>query len=408
MREVILPPLEIWQQEVFDVVKDAQNSGKRFIIKAKRQVGKSILCIVLLIYYSLNKKGISLLIEPTQAQCRRVYKQIVDCLEGSDLIVQANATLLTITFVNGSEIIFKSCEQNTDSLRGYTVSNICIIDEGAFCPTDIYNIVYPMTDAHNAPILIVSTPLFANGEYFELYQKGLIPNDKIMSFDWSKYDTSKYLSNEKLEFYRQTVAPLKFKSEYLGEFIEEGSYTFGNINECVDNTIFKGLPKYGGIDWATGNNGDFTVLTLMDSNKNVVDIHSFKNLDAVEQVDKLASIINSYPTLKKIQVEMNSIGRVFYDNLRRQVKVYIKRFTTDNISKRKIIEQLIQAFEKGEITIPDDAELIKELQHYAVEKTKTGYTYNGADGVNDDYVISLALCYDVAKEENNSFQLRLV
>ena len=408
MREVILPPLEIWQQEVFDVVKDAQNSGKRFIIKAKRQVGKSILCIVLLIYYSLNKKGISLIIEPTQAQCRRVYKQIVDCLEGSDLIVQANATLLTITFVNGSEIIFKSCEQNTDSLRGYTVSNICIIDEGAFCPTDIYNIVYPMTDAHNAPILIVSTPLFANGEYFELYQKGLIPNDKIMSFDWSKYDTSKYLSNEKLEFYRQTVAPLKFKSEYLGEFIEEGSYTFGNINECVDNTIFKGLPKYGGIDWATGNNGDFTVLTLMDSNKNVVDIHSFKNLDAVEQVDKLASIINSYPTLKKIQVEMNSIGRVFYDNLRRQVKVYIKRFTTDNISKRKIIEQLIQAFEKGEITIPDDAELIKELQHYAVEKTKTGYTYNGADGVNDDYVISLALCYDVAKEENNSFQLRLV
>lgn len=408
MREVILPPLEVWQQEVFDVVKDAQNSGKRFIIKAKRQVGKSILCIVLLIYYSLNKKGISLLIEPTQAQCRRVFKQIVDCLEGSDLIVQANATLLTITFVNGSEIIFKSCEQNTDSLRGYTVSNICIIDEGAFCPTDIYNIVYPMTDAHNAPILIVSTPLFANGEYYELYMKGLTTNDKIMSFDWSKYDTSKYLSNEKLQFYKETVAPLKFKSEYLGEFIEEGSYTFGNVNECINDMTFKGLPKYGGIDWATGNNGDFTVLTLMDSNKNVVDIHSFKNLDAVEQVDKLASIINSYPTLKKVQVEMNSIGRVFYDNLRRQVKVYIKRFTTDNISKRKIIEQLIQAFEKGEITIPDDAELIKELQHYAVEKTKTGYTYNGADGVNDDYVISLALCYDVAKEENNSFQLRLV
>lgn len=408
MREVILPPLEVWQQEVFDVVKDAQNSGQRFIIKAKRQVGKSILCIVLLIYYSLNKKGISLLIEPTQAQCRRVYKQIVDCLEGSGIITQANATLLTITFINGSEIIFKSCEQNTDSLRGYTVSNICIIDEGAFCPTDIYNIIYPMTDAHNAPILIVSTPLFANGEYYELYQKGLIPNDKIVSFDWSKYDTSKYLSDEKLEFYRQTVAPLKFKSEYLGEFIEEGSYTFGNINECVNNTIFKGLPKYGGIDWATGNNGDYTVLTLMDNNKNVVDIHSFKNLDAVEQVDKLASIINSYPSLKKIQVEMNSIGRVFYDNLKRQVKVYIKRFTTTNESKRKIIEQLIQAFSNNLITIPNDNELLKELQHYAVEKTKTGYTYNGIDGVNDDYVISLALCYDIAKEDNNNFQLRLV
>ena len=114
------------------------------------------------------------------------------------------------------------------------------------------------------------------------------------------------------------------------------------------------MPKYGGIDWATGNNGDYTVLTLMDEHKNVVDIHSFKNLDAVEQVDKLASIINSYPTLKKIQVEMNSIGRVFYDNLKRQVKVYIKRFTTTNETKRKIIEQLIQAFERQLITIPNN------------------------------------------------------
>jgi 6-pyruvoyl-tetrahydropterin synthase len=148
----------------------------------------------------------------------------------------------------------------------------------------------------------------------------------------------------------------------------------------------------------------------MDENKTVVDIFSFKNLDAVEQVDKLTNIINSYPSLKKLQVEMNSIGRVFYDNLRRRVNVYIKRFTTTNETKRKIIEQLIQAFKNGDITIPNDTELLKELQHYCVEKTKTGYTYNGANGVNDDYVISLALCYDITlqQENNNNNQLRLV
>ena len=71
--------------------------------------------------------------------------------------------------------------------------------------------------------------------------------------------------------------------------------------------------------------------------------------------------------------------------------------------------KLIEAFNTGDITIYYDEELIRELQHYAVEKTAKGYTYNGADGVNDDYVISLALCYDTAKKKNNNnFQIRFV
>ena len=106
---------------------------------------------------------------------------------------------------------------------------------------------------------------------------------------------------------------------------------------------------------------------------------------------------------------MNSIGRVFYDNLKRKTKVPLKEFTTTNDTKRRVIEQLIEAFNTGDITIYYDEELIRELQHYAVEKTAKGYTYNGADGVNDDYVISLALCYDTAKKKNhNNFQIRFV
>ena len=405
VKDILLPKMEEWQEEVFNAMLDSRGTGKRFVVKAKRQVGKSILAIILLIKFSLEKKGISLVVEPTLSQSRRVFKQIVDALEGSGAITQANATLLTIQFANGSEILFKSCEQNTDALRGFTVSNLCVIDEGAFADNEIYNIVYPTTDAHNAPILIISTPLFTNGEFYELYKKGLTQNDKIQSFDWSKYDTSKYLSNDKLEFYRETVAPLKFKSEYLGEFIEEGSYTFGNITQCINNNDFL-TPRYAGIDWGAGNNGDYTAVTLMDDDYNVIKVVSFKNLDAVEQIDKISTLINSLPSLQKIQVEMNSIGRVFYDNLKNKVKVHIKKFVTTNESKRKIIEQLIQAFQQQKISIPNDAELIKELQHYAIQKTKSGYTYNGEDGVNDDYVISLALCYDIAlnnrKIDNNT------
>lgn len=390
--------MELWQKDVFDDMKDAGGKGTRAVVKARRQCGKTILAIILLIKYALERKCTSVLIEPTQAQARRVFKQINDCLDGSGAITSANATLLTMEFANGSMILFKSAEQK-DNLRGFTVDGLLVIDEGAFIPDDIYHILYPCTDAHNAPILIISTPLFQSGEFYNLYESGKGENNSVKSYDWATYDTSKYLSKEKLEYYRQTVAPLKFQSEYLGQFISEGSYIFGDIAKCVNGYSSKPA-TYAAIDWATGNDGDYTVITFMDGEKAVVGIESMKNLDATLQIDRLSELIRQHPSLKTVQVELNSIGRVFYDMLRKKSNVHIKGFTTTNDSKRKIIEKLISAFQKQEISIPNDGELINELQHYSMEKTQKGYTYNGADGFHDDYVMSLAMCYDLYRTFN--------
>lgn len=401
IKEIVLPKLEVWQKDVFDKMEDSRGSGKRYVVKARRQVGKSILAIVLLIKFSLEQKCINVCVEPTQAQSRRVYKQIIDCLEGSGVIKSANATLLTIEFVNGSEILFKSQEQR-DALRGFTVSGLLVIDEGAFITTDIYNILYPCCDAHNAPILIISTPLFMDGEFYKLYSS---TSPLISAFDWSKYDTSKYLSNEKLEYYKQTISALKFRSEYLGEFISEGSYIFGDFLNSIKDPI--GFPYCAGIDWGAGNDGDYTVLTLMDRGGNVTNIFSFKKMDSVKQVEEIAKILEDYKILVA-QVEMNSIGRIYYDQLKRKTKTTLLKFNTTNDSKRTIIENLSSAFQTDSIGIIDDKELIRELQHYAMEKTSKGYTYNGANGVNDDYVMSLALCYDVCKNRKGISSLSLV
>lgn len=391
-----------------DVYTAVENGGKDiFVVKSKRQVGKSVLAVCLMIKYCLSSKCISVCVEPTQAQSRRVFKQVCDFLEGSGAIVGANATLLTIQFANGSELLFKSAEQR-DALRGFTVSGILVIDEAAFIPNDIFEILYATTDAYSSPILVISTPLFCSGEFYELYMRGINGDVRVMSFNWSLYDTSKYLSKEKLEYYRNTVSPLKFRSEYLGEFITEGSYLFGDIIKNIKTYKEISRPRYGGIDWATGNDGDYTVLTLMDDGGVVTDIYAFKDTLPTEQIKRLSEIINHTTSLQAITVEMNSIGSVFYDNLRKEIKVPIICFNTTNESKRRVIEQLINAFQSNLIWIPNDDELIRELQHYAVEKTKTGYTYNGADGVNDDYVISLALAYETYIKNIGVFNFSLV
>ena len=393
--------------DVFTAMADSRNSGNIYVVKSKRQVGKSILAVCLMIKFCLESKCISVCVEPTQAQSRRIFKQLCDFLDGSGAIVSANSTLLTIQFKNGSELLFKSAEQR-DALRGFTVSGILVIDEAAYIPDDIFEILYPTADANNAPLLIISTPLFCSGEFYELYTRGMGGDSRVTSFNWSLYDTSKYLSKEKLEYYRSTVSLLKFRSEYLGEFITEGSYLFGDFTHCIKGFSTK-PSKYAGIDWAVGNGGDYTVLILMDEDGNITKIHSMRDKNPVEQISILSSILNS-STVKSVMVETNSIGTVFCADLTKALKksIEVKKFTTTNESKRRIIEQLVAAFQKDLIGIPEDPELIRELQHYAVDKTSKGYTYNGADGVNDDYCMALAICYENYRRSNNVFRFSLV
>ena len=301
--EIIFPKLHKHQRVVYDAVINDDGAGDIYVVKSKRQCGKSFVASLILIYFSLNKKDtISMIVEPTLNQSRRIFKDIVKMLEGSGIIKNANQSLLSIDFINGSEIIFKSAEQY-DAIRGYSVSGILIVDEGAFIVDDVYEILFPVRDAHNSPMLVISTPLFCDGYFYRLFTS---MNSK--SYDWCAYDTSMFLSDEKLEQYRNTLSDLKFRSEYLGQFITDGGYVFRNITNCVlSDSIVNGEPVVCGIDWAVGNDGDDTVLSLLDANANAVEFIRLNNMSPVEQIDTIVNKLNTLPTLKKVVVEQNSI-----------------------------------------------------------------------------------------------------
>lgn len=411
---IVLPPLKPWQKDIYDKVANRGGSGKTFVLKSARQRGKSVLANALLVSYLLSNKCTCVVLEPTMAQSRRMFRQVQGWLEGSGAIESANATLLEMSFVNGSECLFKSAEMR-DNLRGFTVSRsgILVIDEGAYVRDDIYEIIYPIVDACKAPMLVISTPLFRSGEFYKLYQQGLNPEfQNVETFDWMNgdYDMSDMLSAEKLEYYRKTMTRLKFQSEILGEFIDAGSFVFGDFTKCLGDLSRKPA-VYAGIDWSAGNNddGDYTVLTLLDEEARVSDIKYWRNFDSVDLVDAIATEIGMHPDLKSVQVELNSMGKVYRDLLKRKVRSgLVKDFVTTNESKRRVIEQLITAFQQGKITVPQDRELVKELQVYQIESTPTGMvTYNAPSGAHDDAVISLALAYDLVQKKAGQGKLRV-
>lgn len=380
VREIVFPDLEPWQKDVFDYVTE-DTHGRRAAVVSKRQVGKTVVSELILIWFALHSRCVSVMVQPTLAQSRRVFKQMSDMLGMSGIIKNANATLLEITFTNGSLIYLKSAEQK-DGLRGLTVSGILIIDEGAFITDECFNILYPTIDANNANFLCLSTPLFAEGEFYRL-----VNDDGVRTFDWSSYDTSKYLSAERLEYYRKTMPELRFKTEYLAQFVTDGGYLF----KRYDTSRGGSSPEVVGVDWGSGTGSDYTWATWLDANGNTVEIWYDNTLSPTQAVDELARRINA-SGVRKCVVEINSIGAVYYDMLVSRVKCPVVKFNTDNLSKRTAIERLAEALENGKCTVADDSELKVQMSNFGVMKLKTGYTYAAVKG-HDDGVMSLAIAY---------------
>ena len=400
-KKIILPfNLFPWQKDIISGILKYPNDIH--IAKSKRQVGKSVTCEVLLLYYSINKAGsTSICISPTLNQSRKIYKEILKGIQNLPVYQSSNSTILEINLTNGSCIKFKSGEQR-DSLRGESVNGILILDEAVFIPDEVIFTTLPFVDVARAPILLTSTPKFRDGVFYEFYTKGENFEDGFHSYNINEYDTSILLSHERLEMYRRSCSPQIFLTEYLGEFCDYASSVFGNVDKLIGSTISPSKEIVAGIDWGSGNGGDDTAITIMNDSKQIIKVFYFNDKDVMQTIDFIVSKLKEYG-VKKCVCEVNSIGSTYLNLLKRRVsneniKCQIIEFVTTNDSKREIIENLQVNCLNGSIQLINDKKLLLEMVSYQMEKTSTGkITYNGSPGVNDDIVISISLALHALK-----------
>ena len=415
--KITLPKLEKYQQDVLKYLID-NPKDQTIIIKSPRQVGKSILLEVLLVWSAISKGGsVSICISPISAQARKLFKDIRKF--AARLIASANAQLLEIEMINGSTIQLFSAESG-DNLRGATVkgNGICLVDEAAYIDEEFYyNVVVPFVNVSHRPIILASTPRTKTGLFFNMYQKGMSDDKYTQSFDWTEYDLSKFLTPDLLERYRASLPRRTFLSEYLGEFVDGSSVVFGDIKSCISKSplsLNRDSEVYIGIDWGTGTGKDNTVITTAQLQNNILSVIEQKTFNDKGTNDTIKIILDHVKSLVSqgvkdinIVVEHNSIGQVYYSLLLENVEQYeashnqivswkdeieinIQQFTTTNSSKKKMIEELSNLFERKLILIPDDRNLISELGTYECKVQSNGtITYNAAVGFHDDRVMSL-------------------
>ena len=380
---------------------DSMLPGGTLVVKSARQRGKSLLLMNMLLRQSINfNNTTSILVEPSWAQAKRMFRGIVKACKTVPIIESANGGDMIITFNNGSEIQFLSGAQRVDSVRGATVSKngILALDEAAFLRDDYVYKVLPFRNANKAKVVAMSTPLFKEGYFWSEYKgclEGLVGNALV---DFNDYDTSMLYPEEQMLHDKATMPALIFMTEVLGEFIDAYSTLFGDINSLValpDDNQVESL----GIDWGTGQGSDFTAIVGFNRLHQMTFCDGWNDIKPTEQINKITEIIRRlHPS--KVTVETNSIGEVYFDNLKNAVKragfsQSVKGFETTNESKRKIIEGLVVAAQNERLTILDHPLLKLHLSAYEVEPTKTGkITYNGQNNTHDDFVIATAIAYN--------------
>lgn len=360
--------------------------------------GKTILAEVMLIEYLCKQYTFNAYISPTYSQGRKVYKELVELLEPSGIIKKANSSTLTI------ETIFKSTFQafsmdSPNSIRGFTVSGILVMDECAFFPDTLVDgsdpwssVIMPITKARKPKVLAISTPKGKRGFWYNMYLKAVEGEKGYREITATIYDDS-LVTPEEIEDIKKTVSPLAFKEEFLVEFLDSSLTFFVGYEHCFQDFSFKDNEKvWVGVDLSS-NGEDNTVVTLINDSMQVKQYIIDGTLDT--KYKKIANIIDSIPNLVAGYLENNGVGSPMINEIKKLVKHSHKLYewTTTNSSKEEIISNLAVKIANKEIFFNnDDKALFSELGRFIVKYTKTGkMQFEGANGSHDDRCMSLAM-----------------
>lgn len=402
-----------WQKETHDYITDTLQKGKEcpmrnIIIKASRQIyGKSCFTKAELLRFSLGfKDRQNAYIAPASKLSKKMYKEIAKSADG--LIRYKNSTDLFIEFKTGSAISFFSAEQR-DNLRGFTVTGLLVVDEASFISNDVYNeLISPWTRVHNAFTIFASTPKYKNGFFYDRFNLGLSENSQIYkTFDWS----GNYPPNEEDEFLRENkkiIPRLNYMSEYLGQFIDAEGTVFGNFKHVLYDPeelpgIAEGDELFIGIDWGTGNGGDYTSISAFNQRGEQIELEYWNNMTPQAQINKIAEIIIELKivykaVIKKVLAEKNSIGDVYVKQVQDKLNkygIFITPFWTDENSKRLLVETFQVGIEQNQMKLFREAEQETQLSNFAaiLNKSTNKLKYEAQNGKHDDIVVSDMLAW---------------
>jgi len=381
------------------------------LIVAGRQTGKTFFMMNDAVMRALNNpKHRMFWVSPIQDQANKVMKDIEAMFSNHEelwnqIVKRFDRKANEMYFYNGSFIKFRSADSG-DNLRGATLDFI-YIDEAAYMKIDFINeVLMPMVTRTNGRVVMSST---FNGRnwYWDWYNNGLKDDNKgqIEAIKRTYLDLDDRDVERTVSAIRKGMTKAQFDQEFLCRPVS-GNALFSNVEDAIAELNTEYERVYIGMDIGVAQ--DYTVMTALDENYNVIDIDRFNMKEESMDSDDFKFRIKEfyrkhYDKLAACYFEVNN-NDLLFDELTMDDDMYkMIPFHTTSKTKPDMIRNLIKLFEDKLISIPNNETLIKELYDFKSKRNAiTGnLQFSNTDGKHDDMVMSLAIAAYCAKEEQD-------
>lgn len=311
---------------------------------------------------------------------------------------------LRIPLKNGSCIWIKSADA-PDSLVSEKLHGLVGDEAGQWKSAVWYQGLLPMFNTTKIRVLFIGTPRGKNW-FHELWLRGrdsgayspkpIAFRDEIdgqvveatyHSFHWTSYD-SPYKNLSVLAEARRSSPHDLFAQEYLADPIDNVRGVFKNVRAAV--SLHRALPtdmNWLGVDLA--RKLDFSAYVGINTKREVFHVERSQE-GWVEQVRRLAALC--FQVNASANVDATGVGDPVVAFMKESGIHVREEVNLTNKTKEQFINALRLSFEDGSITIPDDPDLIDELESYEYEILNSGkIRYSAPENKHDDLVIALAL-----------------
>lgn len=379
-----------------------QNPAKRKVLCAGRRMGKTVLAGLMAVggssYFSgglLDGKRV-ILSSTSQDQADTFWDYITTWLVPLTTTKQVYKNEVKRVLKFGEGYLQVKTARYPDALRSGH-ADLVVLDECAYLDADAWRkVVAPMLTDTDGTAVFISTPKRRNW-FFELYQQAL--TDETGRWAAWNFPTTEnpHLSQSALDALIADMTEEDYQQEILAQFLEGQGAVFRYVDERC--TAQKQAPYTGrfvfGVDW--GQQSDYTVIMVIDTQtRTLVDFDRFNGVNWSLQRGRLQTLYERWePT--QIWAESNSIGNPNIEALQ-QEGLPVRPFETTAVSKAPLIESLVLAFDRGEITCINDPVLKGELMAYERKISATGRSqYSAPAGLHDDCVMALAIAWHGAQ-----------
>lgn len=422
------------------------------VVVAPRQTGKSFGLANRALHSAFKRSGQRVLIVSAGEEAsKRLLAEINQAashplLRGS--VLNETASLLMLS--NGSEI--RSVPASERQIRGWTV-DLLIVDEAALVPDDVLlGAALPTTAARpEAQIILTSTPWAMEGAFYRSYLAGVDPSvEHTRSFHWKLLDAP-WITPAAVEHARAALPPLRFRAEFEGEFVGASDALFPATDlraavcsyRLISPPQAQGEEIVVGVDWgrAFDRHAVCTLGLLDDYGANKHPILYVPWLETSqrpysEMVDVVASIarpsehrtmrlapfysrdvpahrlpggftlhesgatlppprrrLPSGYSVRSLVTEMNGVGAMPSEELTRRLGRRVVGVHSSQRSKEDAYSRLRALLSDRRLVLPDDLELIRQLQGLTYSPTASGgLSIEAADpNVHDDLADALSL-----------------